>query len=359
MSRQTKEMSLHSAARASRVDTIRELLYVQQCDPSAPNVYGKTAAYMYFISLLNKANSDVSFTADEIACFTELLWFTYDTQRSSDERERKEIFDMLDYCFQFSDVPIRRIFLEIVNAFITPSHHRRYFVEKILEAKLSSDYCLIATMFDPNDLLTDGEDFIGLRSNFLCELFALFIANASFFEEYLAEVMSSGWVFTVTEQSWAFCSALTKDQPIASVFSFMKYIISYQIDFDDLLERCINQLPPELADIIGIHVFVPLSNFINAPMRLASILRRKRTTQSTYYNFNETEDVLDDFNAFLGLEQNTFQIVSLKNLARMTIRKHFFRRHTHYKGLSLLYSLNNVPTTLRNFICYNYRNSKF
>lgn len=367
MSRRKSETSLHSAAKRIRVESIRELLYDKQCDPATPNVYGKTAAFMYFIGMLNKANncgSDSYFTAEEIACFTELLWFTYDTKDTerSMETHQREVFDMLDYCYQFSDVPIRKLFLEIVNVFVTPSHHRRYFVDKILAANLSSDYCLIALTFDETNLLID-KDFANLTSNFLRELFALFIADECFFEEYLGEVMSSGWTFSVSDQSWALNTALAQHDDIASVFRFIKHLIRYQIDFVNLLQCCIRQLPPESADTIGIGVLVPLSNFKNAPVDLARILRRGKwtrlTSQSSYYNFNETENILDDFTAFVESKPNSFRVASLKNLARMSIRECVFRNHSHYKALSLLYSLGDIPATLRNFLCYNYCNLKF
>lgn len=358
MSSKSNETALHKAAKTRQVETIRKLLYDEGCDPNTLNQHGKTAAFMYFISLLTKANdsgSEECLTAEEVACFVELLWFTYDTHRSL-ENERSEIFDMIDYCFQFSDAPIRKLYIEIVNVFITPLHHRRYFVDKILKANLPSDYCLIASMFEMNELLKDT-DFVNLRSNFLSELYTLFLADESFFGEYISEVMSSGWTFNIHDQSRAFCTKLAKHLSIRSLFRFMNYLIQYEIDFGQLLKLCILHLPSDSADDIVSDVIMPLSNFINAPIDLARKLRQATPTKLAYYNFNETEYVLDDFNLFVD-HKCKFQVVSLKNLARMSVRKYLFQNHTHYKALSLLYSLN-IPIKLRNFLCYNYCNFNF
>lgn len=356
-------MNLHKAARMRRVNNIRQLLYEDQCDPNAVNFHGKTAAFMYFINLLTKANdcgSDDCLTHDELSCFTEMLWFTYDTSihGASMGKERWEIFDMLDYCYQFSDVPIRKLYLEIINVFVTPAHYQRYFVENILAANLPSDYSLIAVLFDMNHLLRD-DDFVNLRANFLSEMFTLFIVNETFFEEYISQVMSSGWTFTIRDQSWPLCSQLLQHHhSFATIFRFMKYLIRYGIDFTKMLRHCINHLPLEYADDIAINVFVPLSTFVNAPIDLARTIRREKRSKLSYYNFNETYDVLADFNAFIEMECDTFQVVSLKNLARMSVRQYFFRKHTHYKAVSLLHSLN-IPITVRCFLCYNYCNLTF
>lgn len=339
---------------------IRELLYETQCDPNTLNRHGKTAAFMYFINLLTKANdsgSDQCLTVDEINCFTELLWFTYNTQKEI-KSERHEVFDMIDYCFQFSDVPIRKLYMEIVNVFIGPAHPRRYFVETILETKLASDYCLIASMFEMNELLKDS-NFISLRSNFLSEMFALFLANKPFFEEYIAEVMSTGWTFNLKDQSKAFCTELEKHQSTAQhVCGFIKYLIRYEIDFNQFLKLTVHHLPSKMADHIAINVFVPLSKLIHVPIELAIVLGQRYPSELSCYNFNETEYVLDDYNSYVNMDKNAFQVVSLKNLSRLTLRKYFFQKHTHYRALSLLYSLN-IPLCLRNFLCYNYCNLKF
>lgn len=361
MSSRNEEIALHKAVRNRQVEIVRKLLYEKQCDPNTVNTHGKTAAFMYFINLLTKANewgSDDCITTDEIVCFSELLWFTYDTEISM-ENERNEIFDMIDYCYQFCDTHIqRKLYMEIVNCFITPLHHRRYFVQRILKANLPSDYCLIGSMFPMNELLIDT-NFVNLRSNFLSELITLFLANESFFSEYIAEVMSTGWSFNIEDQSKAFCTTLLAINPsIKTLFNFMKHLILYDIDFDEMIQFCIINLSYETAVGIVCNVFIPLSNFINVPIDLARVLRQANPRKLSYYNFNQTRYVLDDFHTFVDSKCTLTQVVSLKNLTRMSVRKYFFQNHSHYRALSLLYSLD-IPIKLRNFLCYNECNLQF
>lgn len=354
MNTKDDETSLHKAAKTRQVEYVRKLLYESDCDPNTINEYGKTAAFMYFINLLNKANdygSDDCLTNDEITCFLELLWFTY--PQTLLENQVHEIFDMIDYCYQFSDVPIRKLYMGIVDVFMP----RQYFVQKILNTRLYSDYCLIALMFEMNELLNDA-NFFNLRSNFLRELFTLFVADESFFAEYLSEVMGTGWMFIVQDQTSAFCALLTKQQSIPTIFSFVKCLIQYEIDFANFLKKCRVHLPPALADNLLVNIFVPLSNFINGPIGLSWTLRPSKQKKFSYYNFNETEDVLSDFNILVKRKSNFTQVVSLKNLSRMTVRKYVFQKYSHYKALSILYSLN-IPIILRNFLCYNYCNLSF
>lgn len=364
-----KETLLHKAAKTASTSTIRKLLYDINCeyetDPNILNRHGKTAAFMYFINLLTKANdfgSDNCLTADEISCFIELLWFTYDPE-SLLENQVNEIFDMIDYCYQFSDVPIRKLYMEIINVFMSPQNPRHYFVEKILKANLPSDYCLVGVLFAVNERLHES-NFVNLRSNFLRELFTLFMANESFFEEYIAEAMSTGWRFNVQNQSSAFCSLLAKESrsdrsltTIPSLFRFMKFLIQYEVDFVQMLKLTRLHLPPTLADNLLVSVFVPLSNFINATIDLTWTLRLSKQKKFSYFNFNETELVPNDLNA-LAERKSQFEVVSLKNLSRMAVRKHCFENYSHYKALSILYSLH-IPIKLRNFLCYNNCNLKF
>lgn len=369
MCSQTNETALHEAVRDCRIETIRELLYENQCDPHIVDMNGRTAAFMFFLNLLVKGNingSDACLTTDQIACYTDMLWFTYDTQIAM-ENERMEVFDMIDYCFQFFDAhTYRKLYMEIVNVFITPSHHRRYFVENIREANLYSDYCLIASMFPMNELLVDG-NFVNLKSNFLSEALTLFIVNESLFGEYISEVMSTGWTLKMEDQSKAFCSTLLAINPtIPMLFNFMKYVIQYEIGFSDLLYFCaIDGLDHTICDDIISNVFVPLSNFSNVSIDLARLLRQGRPNKLAYYNFDETGYLSDDFNVFVHKIKNKEvkncnfnQVVSLQNLARMNIRKYYFKKYSHYKALSLLYSLN-VPIIIRKFVCYNQCNLKF
>lgn len=369
MSSQTNETALYKAVRDCRIETIRELLYENKCDPHIVDMNGRTAAFMFFLNLLVKGNingSDACLTTNEIACFTDLLWFTYDTQVAM-VNERMEVFDMMDYCFQFVDAHIYgKLYMEIVNVFITPFHHRRYFVENIRRENLHSDHCLIASLFPMNELLVDI-NFISLRSNFLSEALTLFIANESFFGEYISEVMSTGWTLKMEDQSEAFCRTIYAINPtIPMLFNFMKYVIQYEIGFSDLLFFCsfddLDQIM--CADIIS-NVFVPLSNFRNVSIDLARLLGQGKPNKLAYYNFDETGYLPDDFNVFVDKIQNKKvkncnfnQVVSLQNLARMTIRKYYFKKYSHYKALSLLYSLN-VPIIIRKFLCYNKCNLKF
>lgn len=356
------ETSLHKAAKTRRIDTIRKLLYdTTDSDPNALNKHGKTAAFMYFISLLTKSNnfgSDACLTTDEIACFIELLWFTYDPE-SLLENQVNEIFDMIDYCYQFSDVPIRKVYMEIINVFMSPTNPRHYFVDKILKAHLPSDYCLVGLLFEKNERLHDS-NFVNLRSNFLRESFTLFMANESFFAEYIAEAMSTGWRIDVRDQSSAFCALLAKltVSSIPTLFGFMKCLLQYEIDFVQLLKLTRLHLPPTLADNFLANVFVPLSNFINAPIDLMWLLRQSKQKRLSYYNFNETESALKDLMVLMARKVQCVEVVSLKNLSRMAVRRYCFENYSHYKALTILYSLH-IPIKLRHFLCYNYCNLKF
>lgn len=351
------EAALHIAARTRRVDCIYYLIYETDCDTNLLNKHGKTACFIYFISLITKAinfGSDPCISKEEIDCFIELVWFTYGS--SIKQREILEIFAMMDCCFTFYAAPIRNLYMEIVKIFfLTPSNPRQYFVEKILDAQLPKDYCLITLMCEVNEQINDFH-FTNLRSNFLHELFTLFLANETFFNEYIAEVMSTGWKLNELEQVSAFCSHLPNEISIQTLFTFAKSLIQYGIDFTKFLKRCHLYLTSNLQVQIILNAFVPLSQFANVPTELIWTLHSERKCR--FYHFNESNYFLTDYNMLLDSQRNHCEIVTLKNLSRRSVRQYFFQNYVHFKALSILYTLN-IPKELRNFLCYNCCDLKF
>lgn len=350
------EGALHIAARTRRVDCIRYLLYETDCDTSILNKHAKTACFIYFISLLTKAidfGSDPCISQEEIECFVELVWFTYNLPMK--QSDIHEIFGMMDCCLEFYDAAIRNLYTEIVKLFFLSSiNPRQYFVEKIVQANLPSDYCLITLMFGANEQIHDV-NFVNLRSNFLLELFELFMANESFFQEYIAEVMSTGWKVNELEQVSVFCSHLLKETSTQTLFSFIKHLIQYGIDYANFLKLCNIHLQLDMENTF-LNALVPLSTFVNAPVQLIWTFHSEKICRN--YQFNECEYFLADYNMLLNSDTNQCEVVSLKNLSRMSVRKYLFKNYTHYKALSIMYSLN-IPLELRNYLCYNYCNLKF
>lgn len=351
------EAALHIAARTRRVDCIHYLMYETDCDTNLLNKHGKTACFIYFISLLTKAidfGTDPCISEEEIECFVQLVWFTYGLPMK--EREIQEIFSMMDCCFEFYDAAIRNLYTEIVKLFfLSPNNPRHYFVRKILDARLPSDYCLITLMFEVNDQINDI-NFTNLRSNFLHELFTLYLANETFFNEYIAEVMSTGWRINELEQLSVFCAHLPMEISLQKLFTFTKSLIQYGIDFAKLLQQCHLYLTTSLQVNILLNAVVPLSKFTHVPIELIWTLHSERKYR--HYHFNETNYFLTDYKALVGNQPNHPEVVTLKNLSRMSVRKYLFQKYAHYKALSIMYSLN-IPKELRDFLCYNCFELKF
>lgn len=354
---------LHTATFQRRVDCIRYILYKSDCDPNIANVDGWLACCAFVRELLIRQIP----SKEQIEFCAEFLLFTYKSPS-----ETVEICFLLLRCFTYKNYNIddraRDIFLEIVKALLQ-RNPRKIIAEKILNAQLPSDYCLITlTLFEmiekniDNCKLMQTETQLYLKrleqfkSNFLPELFSLYSAEESLFNECIAVVVKNGWKFNEFALMSKFCSTLTKETSTQSVFNFMKSLLLHDFDFLNSLEPSLSLLPSHLNDHVR-NAFVPLSNFVNAPIELMRIFGSQKCNR--HYNFNESENCINDYNKLLeGISGHKSEVVSLKNLCRMTVRKNIFQSFTHYNALSMLYSLD-IPFQLRQYLCYNFSNLIF
>lgn len=255
--------------------------------------------------------------------------------------------------------------MELVKLLL-PHQSKKHFVQKILDAKLPSHYCLITlTLFEKfgksvdNCNLNQRVRYIGvwenLKSHFLQELFTLFLADEPFFNEYTAETERFEWTFDEFELLSKLCEVLAKETSNQKAFNFTKSLLLHGFS-DMLLAQPSSSL---LLSHMGEHllnVFVPLSNFVHAPIALIWIFGSVKI--DCRYNFNESENCINDYHKLVERKSNNFEVVSLKNLARMSVRKCIFESCTHLEALSMIYSLD-IPMELRQFLCYNYSNLKF
>lgn len=355
----------HKAALSRRVDCMRYLIDEHHHDPTIRYDNGHTACLLFFQELLNNWNGP---SKNEIEFFCELLTLTYKSPADA-----IEVCFMLIECFRMQHYPtkdnrVRILFMEIVKLLL-PQHRRKHFVEKILQI-LPNDYGLTTlTLFE--NIVTQTNNFNVLikstsattylsclnilKSNFLRRLFALFSADESFFSEYLAEVIKIGWTFNELTLIITFCSGFTNDMPKQKLFNFMKSLILH--DFKHIiLVRNLPTLAVAMHTENWLKVLVPLSNLIHVPIELVSILTTVR--KNCHFSFNESESWLNDYKLLAKRESRPFEVVSLKNLSRMSVRKYVFHNFKYSEALSIIYTLS-IPIELRQFLCYNYSNFKF
>lgn len=345
------DTALHIASRILETDIVRYLIYETDCDPNICNEHDKTAAFIFFVNLLNKLSTSVGephLTADEVECFEELARFTYD-ENVQMENQALELFYMMDYCCRLNHLQMQNPYERIVKIFFSsPMNPRHYFAEKILQAHLPSNYCLIALVHEMNEKLSDDR-FRDLHSYFFQELFTLFIADESFFNEYIAEVMSTELAVNliINEITWFrdIDIHFTEKSTPQKLFTFIKVLILYEIDFVTLAKLCSQSLPSNLYQTVLNDVFVPLSAVVNAPLEVYWIFQYGHSLRG-FVIPSETK------------QSETFKVVSLKNLCRASIRRYYCQNYSHYNALVLMYSLC-IPTQLRNFVCYNSLNFQF
>lgn len=283
-----------------------------------------------------------------------------------------EVHFLLLHCFKnrnnnYRANRAREVFM-VITKLLLPQHPRKHLLQKILQAKLPNDYCLITLalfqMIEKNidkckltpvvikKYLRYLED---LKSYFLQELFTLYLAEESLFKEYIILVVRNGWNFNNVKLMSKLCASLTEETSSRSVFTFIKSLLLHEFNYIDSFEPSRLLLTPYLSNHL-LNAFVPLSRFVHAPIELIWIFGLGK--KDCHYNFNESENCIHDYNILLERKSDYSEVVSLKNLCRMSIRKYVFQIYTHHMALSILYSLD-IPIELRQFLCYNYSNLKF
>lgn len=347
---------LHTAASATirRVECVRYLLYETNCDPSVRDQFGWLACCKFVRGLLvNRLPSN-----EEIQFGVEFLVFTYESPA-----ETIEVYFLLLDCFDRKGRAYN-VFIEIVKLLL-PHHPRKKFLMKLF-AKIPRNYCLITLiLFEmieksiANCNLIQTERYLRLlehlKSHFLQELFTLYLANETYFNEYIEMVVTNGWKFNEFEIVSKFCSNLTDETSSQIVFNFIKSLLQHKFSIMTFPQPANVLLLSHMRKHV-LYVFAPLSNFVNVPIELVKIFGSKKCDRR--YNFNESENCVSDYRRLLlGSYQNK-SVVSLKNLSRMSLRKYIFQSCTHYEALSTLYSLD-MPLKLRQYLCYNYSNLQF
>lgn len=344
------DTSLHIAANEFQLDVIRYLIYETDCDPSVCNEKEKTACFLLFAKLLQKLIQNPPLRVEEVDCFEELAQFTYNLHDLHNPNENEaELNHMIHICYHFNQ-PHSCLYMSIIKLFDVPSS-KKYFFQKILDANIISCHCLIIALVEKDNTDEIHKSF-EMWSNFLCELFTLFLSDESFFTEYISEIMSNGFKYAERSQVLNFCGFIAKNRDSTlpqRLFSFLKVLILYEIDFD-VFTRCCEQY---LLPAVMLNVFTPLVKFVIPSYPLQESFK----WLSFNYNFNESENFFDDLKRSLDLD-NRYEVVSLKNLCRMSIRNHYFKTYSHYNAIKALYT-SNIPIQVRNFLCYNFCNFEF
>lgn len=345
------DTALHIAANESQLDIIRYLLYATDCDPTIRNEKERTACFLLFLKLLPKLMRDPQLMVEEMNCFMDLVEFTFNLDYPhTTNGDEDELNHMIYIGYHFNE-PRNCLYMGIMKLLQVPPS-KQYFFRKILASNVPSCHCLIIALLENNPDLRQSVDLGTCWPNFFCELFSLFVADESFFNEYIPEIMSGGWKYSELIQATKFCEFITENRDSVQpqkLFSFLKVLILYEIDFDVFM-RCCEEL---LLPVIMLNVFAPLVKFV-----IPSFPLKENCNYLSYnYNFNESNDLMNDLRRSLDLKQ-VKEVVSLKNLSRMSVRKYYFETCSHYVATKALYNLN-IPIKVRNFLCYNSCNFEF
>lgn len=343
------DTALHIAAINIHLEVIRYLIYDTDCDVTIQNKNGKTACMILYAKLLENLAHEIEPSIDEINCFEELLLLTYNLFdiNNPNENESSDLKKMIDLGYLYEQ-PNSDLYARILRSFYMPTA-KQYFFQKILDTNVYSRHCLTVALLAKAD--ADFEHLFEFWSKFLLELFTLFLANQSFFQEYIAEIMSGGWICPLRSQVSHLCGFLSTFQmriDTQKLFTFLKTMILYEIDFDILVRTCELLLSPTMI----VTAFAPLAKFV---MPYYPIVLRNPL--GCNYNFNESDNPLHDVDRQHG-DDGPYEVLSLKNLSRMSLRLHYFRTCSHHTALQALYTMP-IPDTLRNFLCYNVYNLKF
>lgn len=357
------DTALHIAAVETHADIIRYLLYESDCDAGIRNERGMVACTILFCRLLNKLNQDSFLPTEELDCFVELASFTFDlvdmtkTHLDANRLAMIDLNEMIYLCYDL-DQPRCCLYMAILKIFHVPPS-KQYFVDRILQTDVRSCHCLITGLLLGNvynaenlwqyDEITESIAKVNnqmrlLSVNFLLELYSLFLSDESFFREYIAEFMSTGWKFSEQYQGvsqiqpfydYLMTNTKKKCEP-QKMFTFMKTLIMYGIDFQIFVRNELIELMP--CEVLP--VFTSLVNLVSP-----------ETSLDSFSSFN-------DENQKQHLVTATNQVIPLKNLCRLSVRRYYFRCYSHYDALKRLYSLN-VPSIIRQFLCHNFDNLNF
>lgn len=353
--------ALDMAARLCRIDCIRYLLDETDCDPNLSGIMTGWVPCCTFIRQICSTNP----SREQVEFSVEFLLLTF-----KEPAETTEVYFMLLWCFfakrYLEATHAHDIFIEIVKILLL-DHQSKKIVEKILIAKLPSDFCLITlTLFEKiknsihSTKMTRRQTnwFVDLleqlKGYFLLELFTLYLADRKLFGEFIAEIKGFGWTFDGNKLLTRFSAV--EEKPIQIKFNFIKDILIHGIDILSSIRPSPKLLLDINMDVDLVNIFLPLSNFIHATIELMSIFGAKR--YCSRFNFNESENAMDDYRKLLERKSDDFEVVSLKNLARMSVRKYCFDNYSHYESLRILSSLE-IPIKLSQFLCYNYSNLKY
>lgn len=352
---------LHTAASELRVDCIRFLMEDTACDP---NVGGGKEWRFYCVYVRCLLGSEQMPSKEQLAIIGDIAQFTF----KSTTMENSPFYWMLVECHEAKTSGCAHadmVFIEIVKALL-PTHQKKHLLEKIVNTKPAS-FCLITMKifetyrfnFEP-DVIEDRkhcyyEYLDEMESYFLQELFLLFSVDPSLCEEFLAGVKEQVLALNELQLLSKFCLDITADTPLQQIFDFIKMLIRNDLDFFSSIEPAASTMPSHLAELIC-KVFVPLSNFVHVPTELVWTFGSMKT--ECLYNFNESENCIHDFQKLVERRANSFEVVSLKNLSRLSFRQHIFTNYDHFKALSVLYSLE-IPPRIKQFLCYNFFNLKF
>lgn len=339
---------LHIAAVESEVDIIRYLIYEANADPTICNLEGKSACFLLFEKLMYKILNAPPVPEDFIDCFEELAQFTFNIPDAYECDE--DIINMLDL-WSNNKVPINYLYKKIIRLFVVPPE-RQYFVQKIIESNIPNYHCLIVALLDYK---FGGylHDKLSTWDYFFRDLFQLYMFDESFFNEYIGEIMSTGWEYLESCQAENFCehiSVIETSIPPQKIFSFLKVLISFDINFDIFVERCEPFLDPKDE----FDVLIPLMRCVIP--RFPAV--KDKNFLALNFNFNEPTNWYEFRKRTLHADDTINEVLSLKNLSRMHVRKYFLQKHTHYSALKALYNLD-IPIALRNFVCYNFSNYTF
>lgn len=350
---------LHIAAFLRRVDCIRYLLYETYCDPSIPDAHGWLAVCKFIKSLvLNRIPS-----VEEIKFCVEFSWLSFENPAGT-----VDVYFLLLDCFTYRENHGHMVFMEIVTKLLLPKHPKKHLVDRILQAELPSDYCLITmalfevikNRIDQCELIPAVtklymQYFEDMKSHFLLELYTLQTVDEPLFNDYIAEAVRNGWKFNEMRLMSKFCSTLTKEASSQSVFDFMKTLIRHGFVFMDSFEAGLSLLPSYLSDHF-LNVFAPLARNVNAPIEIVRVFGSQKC--HIHFEYTEADNAVNVYKKLLERKCGRHEVVPLRNLSRTIVRKYVFHNHTHYEALKLLYTVN-IPQELRQFLCYNYLDLKF
>lgn len=365
----SKHILWHTAALYQRVDCMRYLLCRPEYNPKARDVLGLPPYFIYFQRIVRDTVVPMK---EDIEFLFELMFITIESREDS-----VELYFMLIDCFRFRGTrqisQSHDIFTELVKLLLSNDDPKKQLVDKILCTELPSDYCLVLLILFDGIMkyiekckfgLTIKESYLRYLEHakdfFFQELFTLYKTHESLFVEYITKVVEMKWTFNRLELCSLlpiFSSCLNSRSDKQKFFDFTKSLIFNQFGF--ILTAVPLLVPNWSVDIFYdflLNIFMPLWKCVNAPIELMKLLRFEEG--DCYYNFNETGNCIDDYKRLLERNSNQYEVVSLKNLSRMALRKHLFDNFTHDQALSKMYS-SNVPPIIKRFICYNHSNFQF